>query len=393
MAEEKKKIDLKARLGKGAGAGAPTPTPAPVGSAPAVPSAPVMPGASGPGLPVPPGVPVGPAPAIDPTNPLAAVVAPRITHAAPAQAQRIEVDEIAVQQVASKGRRNMAIIGLLALGIGVGAGVMVGQAKETGAGREQARNDAKELKTGVDEAKTKLEDLATKLEGGAKLLTAKEGKQFPKELAGQLGGINVGFDGDKLAGRRFSGFPQETSKGLFDFVAGVTALNDHKTAVKNLLSKLEKPITEQFAAAAGGQHSIQYVVLLGGVSAKDPGGNFVANLAQINPPLSFTGDSPPIPPEIKANYAGQNVSVPKYKGGAINEPSAMYVAPNSFEAVCPSDTKSLVAQLAIKLGDLILEIRGEGKPQGDIVQDSKPGLLEQADTLSKGLEKVGNGGK
>ena len=117
-----------------------------------------------------------------------------------------------------------------------------------------------------------------------------------------------------------------------------------------------------------------------------------AGIAQLVPVLSFSGDAPAIPNDIKANFAGQNVGVTKYKGGAINEPSAIYVFPPSFDAVCPSETKSAIAQLAIKLGDLINEIRGEPKTEENEAY-RKPGLLEQADTLSKGLEKVGNGGK
>ena len=388
MADEKKpKIDLKSRLKKDA----PTPAPGPAGIAPAAVSQPAgpPPGVSGPGLPVPPGVPVG-ASAIDPSNPLAAVVAPRpMSVPVPAQAQRIEVDEMAVQQAAAGARKTGFVFALVALVLGAGVGFVGGQAKEAGDGSKQAKNDAKELKTAVDAAKTKIEDMATKLEAGTKQLTAKEGRAFPKDLANQLGAINVDFDGSKLAGRRFAGFPQDTSTQLFDFVTNVTALNEHKTAIKNLLTKLEKPITEQIAASSSGQHSIQYVVLLGGTSAKDPGGNYVANIAQLNPPISFTGETPSMPNDIKANFAGQNVGVTKYKGGAINEPSAIYVTPGSYDAVCPAETKSAIAQLAIKIGDLITEIRGQAK-NPDIIEDTKPGLLEQADTLSKGLEKVGN---
>jgi hypothetical protein len=336
-------------------------------------------------------VPVG-SPAIDPTNPLAAVVAPRPMSAPAAHAQRIEVDDMAVQQAAKGARKTGMIFALVALALGVGAGFIGGQASKEGAGATQARNDAKELKTAVDGSKTKVEDMAAKLEAGAKQLQAKEGRAFPKDLANQLGAINVDFDGTKLAGRRFAGFPPDTSGQLFDYVTNVSALNTHKTAIKNLLTKLEKPITEQITAASSGQRSVQYVVLLGGTSGKDSGGNYVANIAQLVPVLSFSGDAPAIPNDIKANFAGQNVGVTKYKGGAINEPSAIYVFPPSFDAVCPSETKSAIAQLAIKLGDLINEIRGEPKTEENEAY-RKPGLLEQADTLSKGLEKVGNGGK
>jgi len=386
MADEKKpKIDLKSRLKKDA------PTPAPTAVAPGVASQPAAappPGVSGPGLPVPPGVPVG-SPAIDPSNPLAAVVSPRpMSVPVAAQAQRIEVDEVAVQQAAAGARKTMGIFAFVALLIGGGVGFVGGQAAKEGAGAKQAREDAKDLKTSVDGAKTKIEDMAAKLDAGVKQLTAKEGKAFPKDLANQLGAINVDFDGTKLAGRRFSGFPPDTSGQLFDFVTNVSALNTHKTAVKNLLTKLEKPITDQITASSSGSHSIQYVVLLGGVSAKDPGGNYTANIASLNPPISFTGENPTIPNDIKANFAGQNVGVTKYKGGAITEPSAIYVTPGSFDAVCPAETKSAIAQLAIKLGDLVTEIRGEPKTDENEAY-RKPGLLEQADTLSKGLEKVG----
>jgi len=307
------------------------------------------------------------------------------------QAQRIEVDEMAVQQAAARARKTGMIFALVALVFGVGAGFVGGQAKEAGDGRTQAKNDARELKTSVDAAKVKIEDMAGKVELGIKQLTQKEGKEFPKDLANQLGGITPAFDGSLLAQRRFSGFSKDTSKLLFDFVTNVTALNDHKTAIKNLLTKLEKPVTEQFKASASGQHSIQYVVLLGGSSGKDNAGNWVGNIAGLNPPLSFTGEFPTIPNDIKANFAGQNVSVTKFKGGTLSEPSAIYVTPGSFEAVCPSDTKSVVAQLGIKLNDLILEIRGAAKAVDEIVQDSKPGLLEQADLLSKGLDATANG--
>lgn len=394
MAEEKKpKIDLKARLGKAA---APTPTPAPVGMPPTsspAPASSVPPvGASGPGLPVPPGVPVGPAPALDPNNPLAAVVAPRpmsIPVAAPAHAQRIEVDEMAVQQAASRARKTGFVFAGIALILGAGVGFAGGQAAKEGADHTASKKDAADLSKNVTTAKGKLQELATKVEDGAKTLQA--GKEFPKDLANQLGGINVDFDGSQLALRHFSAFPTDTSGSLATFITEVSTLNEQKTAVKNLLTKLEKPISAQIAAAASGQHSIQYVVLLGGPNGKDGAGNYVASLGLLNPPVSFSGNDPTIPNDLKASVIGHNVGAPKYKGGKLDEASAMYVDPRSYDAVCPSETRGLVAQLAIKLGDLLTAINGEPKPEGDIVVDTKPGLLKEADDLVKGLDKIANG--
>jgi hypothetical protein len=245
------------------------------------------------------------------------------------------------------------------------------------------------LSKNVAAAKTKLQELATKVDEGSKEL--RSGKSFPKDLAHQLGGINVDFDGSQLALRHFSAFPTETSAALSQFITEVSALNDQKKAVSGLLTKLEKPITAQIAAAASGQHSIQYVVLFGGVTGKDPGNNYVANLAMLNPAINFSGDHPDIPAELKASFQGHNIGVPKFKGGKLDEPSAMYVTPGSYDAVCPSATRGLAAQLGVKLGDVLVAINGEPKPAGDIVEDTKPGLLKEADDLMKGLDKIANG--
>jgi hypothetical protein len=402
MAEEKKpKIDLKARLGKGAAKDAGTPPPPPVeGSSPVVPP-PVAPSAPissapaiTPGLPVPPGIPVGPPPALDASNPLARAAGLVPTSApasvAPAAPARIEIDETAVHAAASKARRTGAIIAVVTMIIGVGVGWVAGGASEQANARTASHNDAQDLKKNVDSAKVKLEDLAKKLEDGQAALSGKAGAPtFPKDLANQLGGVNVDFEGSQLAGRRFMGFPKDTTANLVEFITGVQALNEHKNAVKNMLTKLEKPLTEQFAAAQSGQRTIQHVVLLGGPTGKDPAGNYVANLALLSPPITFTGDKPEIPAELKAVFGGQNVGVSRFKGGPIGEPAAIYVTPGSFNAVCPSETKSAAAQLAVKLGELIRDIRGEKTdPNAALVEDKKPGLLERAETLSKALEKI-----
>jgi hypothetical protein len=411
MAEEKKpKIDLKARLGKTAVGGATPPPPAAAPSAPAEAGSVPAPAASVPvapppavssgglpapavGLPVPPGVPIGRAPALDPSNPLAAVVAPPqpVAPAAPPAPARIEVDEMAVQEAAKKARRTGFVFAAVTLVAGVGIGFMGGQAQQAGKYKADSRADAADLKKDVDGAKTKMEDLAKALEGGRDSLKAKP-PVFPKELANQLGGINVDFDGTKLAGRRFSGFPLETAGGLIDLATAVAALNEHKTAIKNLLTKLEKPLTEQLAAAQAGTASLQYMVLLGGPTGKDPNGNFVGVLSPISPPIAISKEKIEIPNDLKGVVNGGVVTVPKLTSASIDKPGAVYLAPGSVEAIFPSDTKSLAGQLSVKLADLIHELRGDEKPKEDIVTDVKPGLIERAETLSKNLDKVAGAG-
>jgi hypothetical protein len=407
MAEEKKpKIDLKARLGK-TNLGGPTPAPpagipVPAGggggnnalntgtpqSSPRPPSA---------GLPVPPGIPVGPPPAmgkptpglsLDPSNPLAAAIAQRAPvsqppRAQPAQPQRIEVDEMAVQ-VARKGAfRGGLIAGIVVALIFAVVGFIAGGAQETSKGRQTSVNHAKSLAGDVQKARDQLKTIADKTDDARKVLA---GKKFPDTLAKDLGGINVDFDGGKLAGVRFSGFSQETASQLIEFITAVQTLNDRKNATANLLSRLQKPINDSFNA--GQKVNIGYVVLLGG--PKDPAGNPFGVLAPLTKPIEVADPQRlSLPADLEATnpLTGGNTKAPAYKGGPLDKPAAMYVIPKSVNAACPSETTGQIAQLGGQLSHLINDIRGENPVPGEI-QEPKPGLLDRADKLITALNKI-----
>jgi hypothetical protein len=411
MADEKKpKIDLKARLGKTQGStppvvGAPTPVPPGIGgSAPRTPPPPLssapplgggIPGMSGPGIPAPPGVPVGPpapfaapsSPAVDPSNPLAAVAsyrAPAIA-AAPAAPARIEVDEVAVQEASKRAtKRGMVVAMLLGLA-GVGVGFVAGGAREQSAAREKSINDARGLEADLTKAKDTLNQLATKMDEGRQMLATQH--KFPDQLAGQLGGLNVSFDGSELAGRRFSGFPQDTTAMLVDFITSVQALNDRKELIQGLLTKLQKPLTEQLNAPAG-QASITTVALV----AKDPGsGSPIALLAPLQAPIAIDTTKMNFPAEFTFTdpMGNGNAKAPRYASGDILKANgAVPVLPKTFEKVCPSETAGQAAQLAAQLGGVIRDIKGEGQASADIVTDTKAGLIERADKLLTALQKV-----
>jgi hypothetical protein len=409
MADEKKpKIDLKARLGKTAvggvtppppvaGGGIPAPAaavPAPAGSPGSYP--PPAPGAATPGaprvggLPVPPGIPVGPPPAfkspgglaLDPSNPLAAAVAQPAAPARPAEPpkpQRIEVDELTVQE-ARKGARKQGLIAGIVVGVVLGAvGYIIGGAQETSKGRATSVQHAKSLAEDVGKSREQLKTLAEKLEAGR--LSLGKDKKFPDSLSKDLGAINVDFDGSKLAGVRFSGFSQDTTSGLIEFISGVQSTNDRKNAVQNLLTKLQKPITEQLAAAASGKApQVGYVVLINKDGAKNPFGV----LAPLQKPIDLSAS---MPAEFTATdpLSHQNVTAPKFT--SLDKPGAAYVVPKSIEAACPSETSGQIAQLVGQLSRLITDIKGEQVAAGDI-QEPKPGLLERADKLVTNLNKV-----
>jgi hypothetical protein len=410
MAEEKKpKIDLKARLGKGAGGATPPP---PVAGIP-VPAGPPAAGASsqaglapvpqssptgssaGGALPVPPGIPVGPPPAfgkmpgaaIDPSNPLAAAATPYRAPAPPPppQPQRIEVDEMAVQEARKGARKQGLMAGLVAAAVLGAIGYIAGGAMETNKGRQKSVGDAKSLAGDVAKSRDQLKTIADKVEAGKNSLL--KDKKFPDTLAKELGGINVDFDGNKLAGVRFSGFPQETTSTLIEYITLVQTLNDRKTAIIGLLQRLQKPITEQLTA--GQKTTINYVVLFG---KQDPSRNPFALLAPLQKPIEAANPTAiALPTEFTATdpLTRQNLSVPKYTKGDLDKPSAVYVLPKSIEAACPSETSGSIAQLGSQLSRVLTDIRGEqAAPGGDVVTESKPGLTDRADKLVTSLNRV-----
>jgi hypothetical protein len=401
MADDKKpKIDLKARLGKQGGSNAPgAPTPVPPGIVP-VATRSQPPPLTGAGNSAPPGTPVGPppryappsnAPALDPSNPLAAVAtyrAPSVQQqAAPvaAVATRIEVDEGLVQEARRGAMKRGMVIGLIVAAVLGGVGFVAGGASEQGKAREKSKADAASLGEDLTKAKDTLTKLADKMDEGVKTLS---GGKFPDKLAGDLGGLNVSFDGTELAGRRFSGFPQETTAMLVDFITSVQALNDRKELVQGLLTKLQKPMTDQLNAPAG-SGSVSIV----GAVMKDGSGNSWAYLAPLSAPIPYTS-----PSDIKwpAQFTfsdpmggGSNASAPRYTGGDLTKAAAAIpVVGKTFEKVCPSEAAGGVAQLKAQIGGFIRDIKGEGAAPADVVTDTKAGLIERADKLLLGLQKV-----
>ncbi|MDB4942125.1 MAG: hypothetical protein JWP97_1659, partial [Labilithrix sp.] len=341
------------------------------------------------------GIPVGPPPAfgrppggaLDPSNPLNAAATPYRAPQPPPpqQPQRIEVDELSLQE-ARKGARKQGLMGGLVAAVVLGAiGYIAGGAIESGKGRTKSVNDAHSLAEDVKKSGEQLKVIADKVDAGRNSLV--KDKKFPDALAKELGGINVDFDGNKLAGVRFSGYSQETTASLIEYITQVQALNDRKTAIIGLLSRLQKPITEQLTQ--GQKTNINYVVFFG---RQDPSKNPFAMLAPLTKPIEAANPAAiALPTEFTAvdPTTRQNISAPKYTTGGLDKPSAVYVLPKSIEAACPSETSGSIAQLGSQLSHVVTDIRGEqAAGGGDVVQDPKPGLAERADKLYAALMKV-----
>ena len=166
------------------------------------------------------------------------------------------------------------------------------------------------------------------------------------------------------------------------------ALNDRKRVLEGLMSRLQKPITEQFNTPAD-QVIISQVVAV----QKDPGGNPAAFLSTLATPIKGTQAKLELPAEFTfANPGGGgNATAPAYKGGDLSsKPGAIYVAPGSFAKACPNENATASAQLAVQIGNAMKDIKGEelGKGPDAALQDPKPGLLERAERLAKSLENV-----
>ncbi len=406
MAEDKKpKIDLKSRLQKMGGPGATTATPPPVAAVPQAPgSAPVRPSQTPPppvarpvipgapiSVPPPSGIPRPPAsvrPAnLDPNNPLAAVAGYRQSTAAPAmaQAQRIEVDEMAVVQARSGARKQGFVIGMvLAVVVGLVAYV-AGGAQQQGADRKKSTQDAHDLANDLNTAKKQLDDLKTALTAGGTSLVAD--KKYPADLGKQVSGMVVDFTGDKLFGRRFSGVPAETVRDLMDFITRVAALNNKKDLVVSLLSspKLKDAITADLAIAAAGKG--EPVTLVAVVDKDTPGG--ACRIAALNTPIK-PDDQLGKTLKFLNPINGTNAELPLLADPKIPASGAVIpIVPTSFDKVCPSPAKGAESQLLSSMNSLIDDIQGEKvDPNSQIVQDSKPGLSDTAAKLADALSKV-----
>ncbi len=331
----------------------------------------------------------GPPASLDPNNPLAAVAKPFTASRVPAtaspamaQPQRIEVDEVAVKQASSGGFKKGIILGLFLAAMLSGLAWMGGGAHEQGNARALSTQSAHDLAGDLGKAKDSLLAMQKSLQDGGKTLVGD--RKYPADLAKTLSGMNVDFGGDKLFGRRFSGVPADTTTLLFDFITRVQALNDKKDLVVSLLTKLQKPITEELARPAG-QLPISQVVI---VDKDTP--NMGAFLAVLSTPIA-PDDKNGVPNDLTFinPRGGGNVKLPRLKDDKIpKDGAAVTIVPNTFDKLCPSATHGQIAQLMSSMNSLIDDIQGQKAPEGEAISDTKPGLADTAAKLAEQLMKV-----
>jgi hypothetical protein len=322
---------------------------------------------------------------LDPSNPLAAVAQPFQPSRGPTpgagivQAQRIEVDEGAVQQARGRAFRTGLTAGMVVAALVGAVCFMAGNAQSAGSARAQGVRDAHDLAADLLKAKGALDTMQQKVTDGGKSIIAD--RKYPTGLSQELAGMNVDFGGDKLFGRRFSGVPADTTRQLFDFITRVQGLSDKKDLIVSLLSRLQKPITEELSRPAG-QLPISHAVI---VDKDTPNmGVFLTTLVAPIAPDDKNG----VPNDLMlANpRGGANVKLPRLTSDKIpKDGAAVTIVPNTFDKVCPSATHGQIAQLVTSMNSLIDDIQGQ---KGDDTTEPKPGLSEVAGKIADQLNKV-----
>jgi hypothetical protein len=388
MADEKKpKIDLKTRLKKmggtavaaadSSGAAIPAPTKSSVPGPTPIPP---------PAIPIPPGLPgfgsSRPPAQIDPNNPLAAVAVPFRPQtqppAAPAQPQRIEVDEGAVQQARAGMRNLMLIVAVVLAGVGVGIGYLVGTGSAKTGQHTQSVNDVKSVGKDLSTVGQQLQDLASKVSDGKSAL---DKSQFPADLDKALNGISIDFTGDKLAGKNTAALTSDIAHDLFDFITRVQQLTSKKSALANNLSKNQKAVNDWFGYKGNPPFTNAIIIDRDGV-------NNGAVFAPFGTPLQVPTDKP-LPDKFTLVNNKANVDVSRYTGAELKDRVALAISPGAEATICGANAstqnvvKSLQSDMTSLLNDILAQQSDDpSQPQG------KTGLKDLATSLVDRLNKV-----
>lgn len=381
---KKPKIDLKARLGKTMGPGSspsavPLPIPGPaVGSAPppsgdglqvATPS---RPSGIAPPPGISPGIPVPPFATAQRTAP-----PPEPKPTAVAQTIKVEIGE-EVQEERRKASKRAALYATITALVGLAIGFGIGGAQERSERGKAAVRGAAALEKDVKAANDAMKDLAGKLEAAAEKLGEKE---YPTELAKELGGINVPFDATNLEGKSVGSLPGNVLRALLRYTQAVGELNKTKDTLKNLLSAAQPQVEKAWKEEK--DPVVNFSVLFRAEGQK----GIVAELVPNKEPFAIGKDWPASYTVMKLERTQQGPKTVEKKAtrwtkGDLtgSDPLAIPVDPATVAAFT---TQELVFKLSKALRDTRVLVDGDkDNPQGSA------GLLKEGDDLANELHKI-----
>jgi hypothetical protein len=364
---KKPKINLKDRLGKTniGTQSVPLPVPGASQQAGGAPQGIAPPPGITPGIPVPPFG--GAKPAVsEPPPPKPTVVQQTI---------KVEVGEEIIKE-REKAKKTLigAAIGTALFGIAIGYAVG-GQAAKSARGEAVIKN-AKALMGDIKGANEKMKELDTLLGDAVEKLQKKE---YPAELSGQLGAINIPFDASKVDGGAISGLKPSALRQLLNFTSSCEELNDKKDKLKSLLDFAKDPVNKAWK------------------EEKEPVMNFsvLFRSDQKGVIAEFVPNKDPF--DIAKDWPG-NYSVMKTERGKPTEkklsrytkgdlPGTDVVVP-----IDPSSTAIFTSQEGIRnLRKAFLDLREELKGNHDDPTKEIAGTIELGDSLLTELQKVTQG--
>lgn len=380
MAEQKPKIDLKARLGKKTVSHKPgaASIPPPVG----IPKPPGL-GVAGPGFA---SRPSAPAPRrIDASDPYSAIEASMAPVRAEPTAIKVEMSEEVVRAQRRGKSKIMALAAVTAL-VGGFVGFATGSGVERGKGVDAALTGAQDLVKELDTAGAQAESLADVLKSAKEKLSS---QKFPDEEVAKLGAINIPFEGTNLTGKGIGRFPPTLVKQLIDYAGGAQKANENKESLQAVLSGSKKAILEFLEADT--KPKVRWSVFV----TQSPAGQPWAAMQPL--PEAFMakgekgsdGKEKPWPEEFKLKPPGSNetVTLKRYTGGepAGAPPKLIPVDPSTQSLVCPAD---VVIRLRREINDLEDELRGDKSDP----TNEKAGLIDSGKALQEKLRAIGSHG-
>ena len=383
MSDDKKKakIDLKARLGKST-MGLPTPSQAglPPGSIP--PPAPSLLGSMQ-GIPAarPSFVAQGIAPPPSITS-AAALLAPQQAPAqappppeprlsAAAQTIKVEMGE-EVEQERKKMQKRATLYAVIGVVVGAGLGFVWGGASKTGDLGKRVQDGAGKLEKDVRAANDKMKELGEKIAAGQKTFSE---KQFPEDLARDLGGISVAVEID---GKSVGNYPSGLQKKVFTYVQAVNDLNKTKDTLAGLLGQAKAPVQKYWKEQS--DPVVNFSVMFRGDSK-----GVVAELVPNKEPFAFGKDwkdSYTVLKKERDKSVEKNAT--RYKKGDLpgTDPLVVPVAP---ESVAAFTSEQLVYKLGGAMRDAVRSIQGTSD---EATGQETPGLLKSGEDLAIDLKKV-----
>jgi hypothetical protein len=257
----------------------------------------------------------------------------------------------------------------LAAGTAVVGGLLgfaVGGLNEKNSVASVAVAGAKGLVSDIEEANKKVVELEQVVTAAGKGL--KDGK-YPDAEVKALGALNVPFDGTNLAGKGIGRFKPQVLTMLINYAETVAKVNTQKDKIRNLLSG-SKPAVEELLAQ-GTNPTVRWGLTV----QSGPQGPWGA-LSVLPAAFAVSGGWPA---QVEAS---EGRAVKRYSGGDPNG-QIIPVAPQTYNAVCPTDT---LMRLRREVADLDKLMRGDQSIPGQ----ETDGVVEMGEAIKKQLASIGS---